>query len=765
MQNRKIYITVLAILILINAPIFGQSTDKLILYGLSVEGNEHTDTGLITATSGLVTGEPLTGEMVQSAIRQLWELNLFSDIKVIAEKQEGSGVYLLIRVVEFPRLEFIDIGGGKKIGKDEIEEAVSLNKGQVLRPTDAVKIERKLRRLSNEKGYLLADIKVSIKDGTTDGLASLLVRIDEGKKVRIKKITFDGNEAFSDKKLRKQLKETKQKWWIFRSGKFERSKFEEDLDLMLAYYRDNGYRDARVVSDSIWYSENLKRMFVSVTIAEGDRLYFGKITFTGSDLFSENELRMQMMFRPGDVFSQKKYDQSIQDRLSTKFYDQGYIYTQIQASLTPAGGDTLDVNINIEPGNKFSVRKINIAGNTKTNEKVIRREFVLKPGDTFDVTKLRRSIREVAILNYFADVKPDLEDISEDEVDLWVNVEEKPTDQANVSTGYSEQDGLIGSLGFSAPNLFGTGQQASFDWSFGTSYNSFSVSYSEPWFRDTETLVGVSFYHLKRRWSEGFTERSIGGSVRLGRRLYWPDDYFRGDWIYQIARSKNSDIDSSIVSYIDPNVRISSSITQIFARDSRDFVEFPTQGSVFSFSSKLAGGPLLGNDEYHKHIFTIDWYSPIFPKLVIYNHFQYGFMASLTSDSLDIQYSDKFYMGGSGLAYGTPLRGYNEQTVGPVGSGRSAEGGKAQMKLSTELRLQMVNNPTIYGLLFAEAGRTWLNVNRTDPFDLNRSVGFGIRLFMPMVGMIGLDFGYGLDPDFRGRVPGWTPQFQFGRSF
>ena len=210
---------------------------------------------------------------------------------------------------------------------------------------------------------------------------------------------------------------------------------------------------------------------------------------------------------------------------------------------------------------------------------------------------------------------------------------------------------------------------------------------------------------------------------------------------------------------------LSSSLTQIFTRDSRDFVEFPTRGSVVSLSSKLAGGPLQGDDRYHKHIFTVEWYTPFFSKLVLYNHFQYGFMAALTDDSLDIPYFDKFYMGGSGLAFGTPLRGYNEQTVGPMGIGSRAEGGKSQLKLATELRVQVVNNPTIYVLVFAEAGNTWLDFDCTDPFDLNRSLGFGIRLFMPMVGLIGLDFGYGLDPDFLNRKPGWIPQFQFGRTF
>ena len=306
MSNSRItLITVIGLLLVLSVQTSGQTPDKVRLYGLAVEGNDRTDTGLIIATSGLVVGEYLTGEMIQTAIRQLWELNLFSDIKVIAEKQEVSGVYLLIRVVEYPRLEFGDIGGGKKIGEDEMEEAIDLNRGQVLRPSDPIRLRRKLRDLCEEKGYFLADIKVDIVEGPSDGLAGLYVRVDEGTKVKIKEITFNGNEAFSDKKLRKQLKETKRKS-MFRSGKFHRDKFDDDLDALIAFYREHGYRDACVVSDSSWYSDNRKRMFVCVTVDEGPKLYFGDITFSGSDLFSEMELQRKLMFRPGEEFNQKK---------------------------------------------------------------------------------------------------------------------------------------------------------------------------------------------------------------------------------------------------------------------------------------------------------------------------------------------------------------------------------------------------------------------------------------------------------------------------
>ena len=531
MQKLQIINIISAILILtaINTA-YAQGGGAVKLLGLSVEGHMNTDAGLIIATSSLVVGQTLSGEKIQSAIRLLWQLELFSDIKILVEESTAEGAFLQIRVREYRRLELIDIGGGKKIGKKDLEETIDLHKGQVIKLSDPVRLKRKIRDLCEEKGYLLADIKVEIQDGSSDGLAVLYVRVDEGKKVKIKKIRYHGNEAYSDRKLRKKLKDTKQKA-IFRSGEFHPDKFEDDKNNLIAFYRENGYRDAQVLRDSVSYSEDRKRMFLHIFIDEGSKYYFGNITFSGSDLFTEDELKRQLLFSPGDAFNQMKYEVTYKERLSTLFYDLGYIYTQVRPTETLIGADTLDIDFFIEPGNRFSVRQIHITGNTKTREKVIRREFVLKPGDTFDVTKLRRSIREVTILNYFANVIPDVEEVSSAEVDLWVSVEEKPTDQANLSAGYSQRDGLIGAVGFAAPNLFGTGQQMNFDWNFGQAYGSFSISYTEPWLFDTETLIGGSFYHVRRRWVDGFSENLIGGSIRLGRRFTWPDDYFRGDWM------------------------------------------------------------------------------------------------------------------------------------------------------------------------------------------------------------------------------------------
>ncbi len=769
----KIIAFLLFVALLVHFTAQAQSTAEWKLLGVSVEGNDRTDPGLIIATSGLVVGDVLTGEKIQSSIRTLWTLGLFADIKIVAEQTTESGIYLVIRVVESPRLEFVDIVGGKKLGKDEVEKAIDVAKGQVLKPSDPVRLRRKLEALAAEKGYLLADLTIDIQDGSSPNLKTIKVTIEEGKKVKIKKINFIGNLAFTDKKLRKQLKNTKEKAW-FRSGEFKRDKFDEDLTKLVEIYREQGYRDFEVVKDSLYYSEDRKFMYIDINVIEGERYYFGNVTFEGEVLYSDAELREQLLFKPGEIFNQTKFDLTRYEKLSNLYYDHGYIFAQIQTVETPRGRDTLDIIYRIDPGNRFSVRKINISGNTKTREKVIRREFSLKPGDTFDVSKLRRSVRDVTILNFFADVKPDVEDVSADEVDLYVKVEEKPTDQANVSAGYSERDGVIGALGFTAPNLLGTGQQLNFDWNFGQQYGSFSVSYTEPWLFDTETLAGVSFYNVRRRWVDGFSENLLGGSLRMGKRFRWPDDYFRGDWVYRYEQSRLYDFSETFQennsnNIVEGETRHSSGITQIISRDSRDFPEFPTSGSVFSLTTELAGGPLKGDDRYHKHVASVEWYSPVSPKFVIYNSFLIGYLDALTGNSRDIPLLKYFYMGGSGLSLGAPLRGYDERTVGPPprGSSSTALGGKSQLKFGSEARVQILNNPTIYGLAFAEAGNTWLTFQQTDPSNLRRSAGFGIRLYMPLIGLIGLDYGYGFDyyNSLGVRKGRWLPHFQFGRQF
>ncbi len=742
--------------------------------GVRVEGAETADPGLIIANSGLVVGREVMGEDIQQAIRRIWALKLFRNVEILIEREVADGAFFLIRVEEYPRLETVKVEGNDKLKRRDIEEILNLYKGQVLRPARIVSALNQLREKYAEKGYLLADLDYEIFDIEGEPMKKgLRVVIKEGNKVRIKEILFYGNEAFTDKKLRGTFEETKTKGW-FRSGSFDPVEFEQDLDLMLSFYHNHGYRDAEVVSDSISYTDDMERMILHITVEEGVQYKFGEVEFTGNTLFTDIQLLAQLAFKPGDVYSEEELMFTAQERLGSLYYDKGYIYSQVEPILTPVSEDTLDVLFRVSEGNQFQVRQIHIIGNTKTKEKVIRRELVLYPGETFDVSKLRRSVREITILNYFGNIVPDVQPVSDSEVDLYMEVEEKPTDQANLAAGYSERDGMIGSVGFTMPNLFGNGQQFSLDWNFGRIYRSFSISFTEPWVFNTPTLAGVSLYDIRRGGTYyGFDENVTGGSIRLGRRFRWPDDYFRGDWIYRIERALYDNFSESFrrsnpQSLQEGIPRFSSSLTTIVTRDSRDNPEFPSRGSVLSYSVELAGNVLGGDDQYVKQIASTEWYFPLVSRLVLYSSTRFGVLHPLTNNPEDVPYIDFFFMGGSGISFGEPLRGYDDRSVGPqTVIGGYAVGGKSMFKQTVELRVPILDNPTVFALTFMDAGNTWLTPSETNLTDLRRAAGVGVRLYMPFIGLIGLDYGYGFDyPAADGTTKGkWMPHFQFGRTF
>lgn len=391
---------------------------------------------------------------------------------------------------------------------------------------------------------------------------------------------------------------------------------------------------------------------------------------------------------------------------------------------------------------------------------------------------MERSIRDITILNYFSNVLPNVLLIENDtkHVNLEVTVEEKSTDMANMSAGYSQRDGLIGSVGlafnnFSLSHPFsgGDGQRLTFDWQFGSFYRSLSVSFTEPWVFNTPTLVGFSVFSTRTggRYYPWDSD-NIGVTLRLGRRFHWPDNFFRGDWIFRVAESsitnvRDQDLLDSYYGSTFQNIK-QMSVTQVISRDSRDQPEFPTRGSVFSLSTQLSGGPLGGDAHYIKNIFSAEWFIPMPFGLVIYSKNMYGMLEEIRQRST-IQYGEYFYLGGSGLSFSESLRGYDDGRAGPVSPGGSPIGGRSIVKNTLELRFPIAPNPTIFGLFFMEAGNVWRDVGQTDPFDLKRSVGAGVRLFMPMLGIIGIDFGYGFDHyNQLGQREGlWKVHFQFGK--
>lgn len=764
---RQYIFSTAAIFVLVTGVLQAQQQQIGKILSLSVIGNKVSEASVIKLSSGLREGKDVTWEDVNRAVKQLWALGIFSDIQVVIEGRTSDGVFMAIQVEEYPKLERVDITGNKKIKRDELDKSVTFFRGQVISPGQMADARKQILNLYAEKGYTLAAVEMDTEPTEKENRVILKIKINEGKKVQIKRIRFFGNTVFDDGKLRKQMKGTKEdRWW--RGADYNKEKYREDLDKVLTFFQNHGYRDAEVVKDSLYYNDQKEDMFIDIWVREGLCYYIGNITWEGNTIFSEQELEAKLEFKEGDPFSQEDFEKSIGENLGGMYYDLGYIYAQINPRETLRDQDSLDVHFVINEGEPVKIRKILISGNTRTKERVIRRELRVKPGDVFSKELLVRSVRDLMMLNYFGNVVPEPTGIpgNNEEMDVKFKVEEKSTDTANISAGYSELDRLIGSIGLGMNNLFGNGQQLTLDWSFGSYYRSFNLGFTEPWFRNTPTLIGLSVFDTKRdAYYIGYSQRSRGFQARFGRRFTWPDNYFRGDWIYGLDQTELGDFSDYIKAYNPNNIvyedwpLTSSSITQVISRNSLDQPEFPTRGSKVSYSSEFAGGPLGGNVGYWKNVFSAEFYVPtISPKLILLTRAQAGFIHTIDK----VPYLDHFFMGGSGMSRAIPLRGYED----PLANGSYYyEGGKTMLQSTVELRFPIIPNPMMYGLMFAEAGNTWLDFDSTDPFDLCRSVGVGIRIYMPMIGMIGFDYAYGFDhEDSSGmRYGEWKTHFVFGR--
>jgi outer membrane protein insertion porin family len=773
--NKYLVITALIILAGISQQELSAQTQRFKIHSIQVEGNVEADTSLILINCGLVESGYIQGDDIQKAIKNLWSLQLFADIQIYAETRAGNELDLKIKVKEYPRLEGWIVEGNKKLKKKDIDREIGFYRGMVFTSFHRYRARRALLKKYEDEGFLLAEVSIDTTHKTKNRVIATF-KINEGKKVQVKRVRVLGGEYLSSDELKKAFKEVKEKrWW--RGADFRRKEYEIDRQNLINYCRKNGFRDAEIVRDSIYYSEDKTQLFIDVYVNEGRRYYFGDVTFEGNTVFNDYELEDALLFNKGDVYNQEAFEKSIRENIQNLYYNQGYLFANIQPREIPAGADSVDIEIRINEGEVVRIKEIKVVGNTKTNEKVIRRELKIYPGDKFNRVKLERSVRDIWILNYFGNVIPDVKLIPNDDkfINLEIRVEEKSTETANMSAGYSQRDGMIGSLGLSLNNFSlkhplsgGDGQRLSFDWTFGKYYRSIAISFTEPWMFGTPTLVGFSVFNT--RSGGGFYGRDIeerGITTQFGRRFRWPDNYFRGDWIFRIAETKVSNItDPELLLFYTQTNRPTTqvSITQILQRDSRNRPEFPTGGTVFTLLSKLAGGPLRGDEDFLKNVLTVDWYVPVHWGFVFFVQTKFGVIHQLKDNSL-INWRELFYMGGSGLGFSEGLRGYDDGTVGPVTTEGSPIGGNSMAKFSTELRFPIAPNPTIYGLFFMEAGNVWNDFVEANLQELRRSVGMGIRLFMPMIGIIGVDFGYGFDHyDRFGRRRGqWKIHFQYGR--
>ncbi len=789
---------------------------EYVIGGVEVTGINHLDHSVIIHLSGLQVGDTISvpGEEITSAVENLWEQGLFSDVEIVADRIVNQQVFLNLKLEERPRLSKFTFNGVKKREADDLRENLKLTKGSQITENLLMNINAGVKRYFVDKGFLNVSVDVQQeKDTTMTNNVILTINVNKGERIKIDNLILQGNEHLSDFKIKRAMKETKEKAWynVFKSSKFISKDFRDDKKAVIKKYNEEGFRDARIIKDSIWKNDD-NSINLKLVIDEGNKYYFREIDWIGNTKYNNEQLTRALAIERGDVYNQQLLDERLmgENSVFSLYQDNGYLFSNITPVEVNVEGDSIDLEMQIYEGKQAKINEVTINGNTRTNDHVVLREIRTRPGDLYKRSDIQRTIRELAQLGYFdpeklnVDFEPDPE---KGEVDLEYIVEEKPSDQIELSGGYGAGM-IVGTLGltfnnFSLQNVFnpsayrplpaGDGQRLSLRaQASGPYYQNYSFSFVEPWLGGRKpNSLSVSVYNSRQTYGSDSTAQKFivtGASAGLGQRLEWPDDFFtlytalgyKHYNIYQWSGFIYDDGTSNNINFTADLGRSSSGPNPIF----------PTRGSDMNLSVELTPPfSLLGDKdysgmspqekynwiEYHKWKFKGDWFTTLLGSkeggsraLVLHSKFEFGFLAFYNSDVGPSPF-EGFQLGGDGL-YGYNL--YGRETVGLRGytnnSLTPSDGGNLYNKFSLELRYPLSLNPTatFYGLAFIEGGNAWYDFNNYNPFDLKRSAGFGIRVYMPMIGMLGVDWGYGFD-EIHGKTGVNGSQFHFviGQQF
>ena len=794
--------------------------------GISVEGAKSVEVSRIKEITRLYEGDVIAvpGDKITKAIENLWELELFSDVKIYSTKTVGSNIFLVIYLEEKERLSRFAFKGVKKSEADKLRESLKLFSGKMVDEHIINRTKAITRNYYVDKGFY--DVKIDVirkVDTLLNNSVFLTINVNKGERVKIANIEFEGVTQYKEGKLKRKMKGTKEKHWyrLFSSSKYIPSEYKADKASIIDLYESDAYRDAKIVFDTV-YSSSEKTLEIKIKIEEGIQYKIRNVEWVGNTLYRSTYLDTILNIKKGDLYSKSLLDSRLsfnpngQD-IGSLYQDKGYLFFQAIPVEKTIEGDSVDLEIRIYEGKQARINRILIAGNTRTSDHVILREVRVMPGDLFNRNDLIRTTRELANLNYFNQEKLYTEgvvpipDPVNGTVDIQINVEEQSTDQVELSGGYGAGR-FIGTLGvvfnnFSTKNFFkkgtwtplpsGDGQRLSLRGQANFFFQSYNFSFTEPWLGGKKpTSLTISAYHsvqnngAKRSDANYGYFKVTGASLGIGKRVKWPDDFF--SVFFQIPSYQYYDVANFSQTFRDGfynNINLGATIQ----RNSIDAPIYPRQGSNITLSG-VATPPygLLDNVddytdmaykdlykwiEYYKIKLTTAWYTTLSKdrKLVLYTKAGFGFLGSFDSNK-PLSPFERFQLGGTALTafnlFGAEyisLRGYGSND--PVIS--SGDGDPLIAKYTMELRYPVSLNPqaTLWGHAFLEAGNTWRNFAEFNPFQVKRAAGFGVKIFLPMFGLIGLDYGWPFDslnsysrgpgPTLNDRQTGFKGQFQF----
>ncbi len=849
---------------------------EYVLGDITVSGNVNYNEMTILTFTGLEKGQKISipGEELSNAIKKLWKIGTFSDINFYEQSIEGNTLNLILHINELPKINKVTLNGLSKSKTQEMLKNMKLTDKDPKKVITQDFINNTKYYLSNKykkDGYFNSKTDIKIVENNDPKTRDLIINFDKGKKVRISSITFEGNKKIGNKKLLGAMKNTKIKnplnpLRIFKPSKFIQEKYEEDLTNISNTYKENGFRDARIISDTTIYDPKSNTIAINLKLDEGKKYYFGDLRFIGNTVYTDQQLRRIIGFKKGDVYNGIALQKRTQDNsnpdafdLTNSLQNEGYLWSRVMP-IEKVSNDTINIDFRILEGPQAKYNYITVTGNDNTEDQVILREVLTRPGQLWRKADIIESMRRLGAMGIFdaQSINPGIknQDPSSGTVDVEWGVVETGQSQVEVQGGYGGNT-FIGTLAlsfnnFSAKNIFnpnayrpfpmGEAQKMSLRLQASTYFQTYSLNFQEPWFggKKPMQLFGTISYSKQNMYD--YQTRNIDRSQGLGittitlglaKRLVIPDDKFI---LSQSLTFQQYDLNNYGLRSLNFNNGRSRNFnyTVELTRDNVGGIDpfiFPSSGSRFSITAKFTPPYSLWNKvnyadlenlqeykkvtteltknsqtgadipigtyvdenglpvsdwrdaavdqqkvdqkkfnwlEYYKINFKADWYVELAPKLVLRTNGQFGFLGAYNQDRGVIPF-ERYFLGGSGMMNwaldgreNIPLRGYEEQSLTPGHSSQTSTGGTVYNKFSMELRypISLKAQMKAFVLVFADAGATYNSFKEYNPFKLQRSAGAGIRVNMPMVGMLGIDFGYGFD-----KVPGTNNKGGFQTHF
>ncbi len=765
-----LYFCLAASLLLSAVAAQGQSAATPTIQDIEIAGARTVGARQVLAWSGFEEGKALTRDMAAQGIRNLFATKKFSDVFVYAQETPG-GVKLIINLVEFPRVRSISFQGNDKVKSNDLRDAFPVHVGQFANPAAINRDLQPLKDLYHEKGYYNVAMHTDSTRVDANNMEDLVVSITEGQKVKVQSIVFVGNDNVKTDDLRDAMKQGTR--GFLRSGTFKKDVFEKDKERIVTRFRNEGYLDATVdkVELNFWEDEPQK-LDVVIHVTEGPLYTTGEVTWDGNEVFNDLILADQIWIEKDRVFKEEEYLLSL-DNLQQLYANEGYIYITVEPNRDIVD-QTVNVHFNIIEGQPAKIHSVLVTGNTKTHDNVILREMRIFPGQKFSNSRIQATIRDIFQTGFFEDIQPDIQPTANGDVDMVLKVKEKQTGQFMFGMAYSAETAASGFIQVAETNFRGRGQNVGVTWQFGTRRRYVDISFTEPWFRGTPTLVGADIFdRYQYNYDDFYESRIRGASVRLGRRIPGTR-YSRVGLRYELSQTRLSDFSARYVAYLDdleaslgtsdlPFQRLDrldwpltkSSLRLSVSRNSTDSPFFPTRGSKTSYSVELAGGLLGGEIDFQEHVLSHSYYQKMPAGFALHLRGFFGLLYGL-DDPDDVPDWERYRLGGN-RRY--PLRGYKDREVVPRGN-PSFIGGRFFTIFNTELLYPVTD--TIQLLSFLDMGDVWNSFREADFSYMRKGAGLGIRVEVPMMGTIGFDYGYGFD---RLGGPSWEPHFTIGNMF